>query len=83
VLDASPQHGATTHMMQDLVVDRALTGSGLRSDQLRELFLGAVGRDGQAIGNDIWIEFFDSLAGGLNQPETVYPVLRQSLQGLQ
>jgi hypothetical protein len=84
VLNISPGHGASTHMMQDLLVDRALarSGSGLRADQLRAMFQGAVGNEGRAIGNDIWIEFFDSLQGGLNQPEVVYPVLRESLTGL-
>lgn len=84
VLDLSPQHGATTHMMQDLVVDRVLAGqgSGLRADQLRALFQGAMGSNGQAIGNDIWVEFFDSFGQGLNQPEVVYPVLQDALTGL-
>ncbi|RSM37932.1 hypothetical protein DMA12_34820 [Amycolatopsis balhimycina DSM 5908] len=83
VLDISPEHGATTHMIQDLVVDRALHGTGMRSEQLRALFSGATDSSGRNIGNDLWIEIFDSIQNGLNQPEVVYPIMRDGLNGLQ
>ncbi|OXM61139.1 hypothetical protein CF165_39470 [Amycolatopsis vastitatis] len=82
VLDISPEHGATTHMIQDLVVDRALHGTGMRSEQLRALFSGATDSSGRNIGNDLWIEIFDSFQNGLNQPEVVYPIMRDGLNGL-
>ncbi|MFD1049315.1 hypothetical protein ACFQ1S_29140, partial [Kibdelosporangium lantanae] len=83
VLDISPEHGATTHMIQDLVVDRVLHGTGMRSEQLRALFSGATDSSGRNIGNDLWIEIFDSFQNGLNQPEVVYPIMRDGLNGLQ
>jgi hypothetical protein len=83
VLDVSPEHGAATHMVQDLAVDRALAGTGVTAHQFRALLGGAVDAEGAVIGNDLWIELFDSFQGGINQPEVVYPVLRDSLGSLQ
>jgi hypothetical protein len=83
VLEISPGHGASTHLIQDLVVDRALRGTGLRAEQLRALFGGATDSGGANIGNDLWIEIYDSFQGGLNQPEVVYPILNEGLGGLQ
>ncbi|CAM3642720.1 hypothetical protein KIPE111705_18400 [Kibdelosporangium persicum] len=83
VLKLSPAHGASTHMIQDLVVDRVLRGSGMRAEQLRALFSGAQGTGGRPIGNDIWMTVYDSLTGGLNEPEVVYPIMARGLGGLQ
>jgi hypothetical protein len=79
VLAASPEHGATTHMIQDLAVDRMLFGTGVRAEQYRALLSGAVGRDGSRVGNDLWIELYDSFAGGINQPEVVHPIMRSAI----
>ncbi|GAB3904071.1 hypothetical protein ACFQ1S_34755 [Kibdelosporangium lantanae] len=57
--------------------------TGMRSEQLCALFSGATDSSGRNIGNDLWTEIFDSFQNGLNQPEVVYPIMRDGLNGLQ
>jgi hypothetical protein len=82
VLSDAPDHGASTHAIQDLVADKALSGTGLRAEQVRAMFAGAVDADGKLIGNDLWITIYDAQVGGLNQPEVVYPIMAKGLGAL-
>jgi hypothetical protein len=90
-------HGALTHLVQDLVVNRAFkrAGSDMTSLKFRALIGKAAGqvrpeqmmRRGAAVftrGQEIaaadlvWRFTYDSLhMGQLNQPETIYPILRK------
>lgn len=76
------EHGAITHAVQDLAADRVLAGTGVRAEQFRALLGQAVGRDGQVVGDMIWQSLFDSFNGGINQPEVLYPAMRQVLPAL-
>jgi hypothetical protein len=79
-LSISPEHGAITHMVQDLAVDNLLHGTGLRAEQYRQLFANATAADGSKIGNDLWVELYDSFQGRINQPEVVYPAMRKAIK---
>jgi hypothetical protein len=90
-------HGALTHLIQDLVVNRALkrAGSDMTSLKFRALIGKAAGkvqpeqmmRRGAAVltrGQELpaadllWRFTYDSLQmGQINQPETIYPILRK------
>jgi hypothetical protein len=80
VLQSSPEHGAITHFVQDLAVDNALHGTGLRSEQYRKLFAQAVASDGTKVGADLWEELYDSFQRRINQPEVVYPAMRKAIK---
>jgi hypothetical protein len=69
-------HGATTHMAQDMAVDRMLYGTGVRAEQYRALLAQAVGRNGDVVGDIMWQTLYDSFAGRMNQPEYLYPAIR-------
>src|SRR5262249_7449659 len=71
VANVNADHGDSIHLIQDLIADRALRGTGLRAEQMRQLFAEAH-VPGRTLGNDIWIEFFDSFHRGLNSPEFAY-----------
>jgi hypothetical protein len=79
-LSISDQHGAITHMVQDLAIDNLLHGTGMRAEQYRQLFANAIAADGTKVGNDLWIELFDSFQGRINQPEVVYPAMRKAIK---
>jgi hypothetical protein len=73
---ATDNHGALTHLIQDLVVDRALacSGSTLRSPQFRGLLgraEGVVARDGQFATNEA-MTFLDPPL--VDAPELEMPV---------
>jgi hypothetical protein len=80
VLQASPEHGAITHFIQDLAVDNVLHGTGMRAEQYRRLFGQAVASDGTKVGADLWEELFDSFQRRVNQPEVVYPAMRKAIK---
>jgi hypothetical protein len=48
VIEVAPKHGAFTHMIQDLVVDRALKGYSVKSSEMRML-LEAIGQNPDAL----------------------------------
>jgi hypothetical protein len=77
------EHGHLTHLIQDLVVDRALSAAGipLRAEQFRALLGGVVG--GENFGSRIWIALYDAAYGQINEPETLTPLLRTVLTGLE
>ena len=76
---AQGDHGATTHLIQDHAVDLALKGTGTSAQQYRALLAKAVGPNGEPVGVLLWESMYDSFAGGINQPEVVYPVIRQAV----
>jgi hypothetical protein len=83
VLDVSPGHGATTHLIQDLVVDRALAQVGVPAQQFRALLGGAVGQSGP-IGRWLWEEvLYDTLRGDITDPNVLGPALAEALPGIE
>ena len=66
------EHGATTHLIQDLVVDKAMQKIGWSAARLR-----------QSITGSIWESLYDQMAGfegtteQMNDPNRVWPVLRE------
>jgi hypothetical protein len=73
------EHGALTHMFQDLVVDRALRGTGITSaEEFRSLLAEARGDGGKPLGHDLWQQSYDAY-GGVNRPERLRPVLNEIL----
>jgi hypothetical protein len=85
--DAPLDHGATTHLIQDLVIDRAFqeAGIGMRAEQFRALLPQVTGTGGNVpLGDAVWRILWDSETGGLiNRPEDLIQALRQVLTGLQ
>ncbi len=97
-LEIGEAHGATTHLIQDLVVDEVLmrAGSRLRAEGFREL-LGRVDAHSQkvfplvgghvdpkaGIGKRLWESVFHDSGRGLHEPETLFPILRAAIPGLQ
>lgn len=75
----SPDHGAVTHMVQDLAVDNVLFEAGVTSEQYRAMLANAIAPDGSVVGNDLWIEMFDSFQNRVNQPEIMYPAMRKAI----
>jgi hypothetical protein len=80
-------HGATTHLIQELAVDRALreAGYGLRSEQFRELLGGVVGEPGanRPLGDRLWRALYDGeFDKAINEPESLFPELKKVLPGL-
>lgn len=70
------EHGAITHMLQDMAVDRALSGTGLRAEQYRALLSQAIGNDGAVVGDMLWQALYDDFGGRMNMPEVLYPAVR-------
>ena len=70
------EHGVYTHLLQDLVVDRALRAAG-RSEtgsEFRQLLARAEGRNRNniSVGDLIWRVTYDAEAPGhINDPETL------------
>ena len=85
-LDAPRLHGATTHLIQDLVVDRALREAGetLRAEQFRALLPRVNGQGVNIpIGDEVWRALWDAdVQGAINEPERLFAALRQILEGL-
>lgn len=73
------EHGAITHLVQDLAVDRVLAGTGLRAEQFRALLAHALGNEGRALGPVLWDALYDAFMGRINQPEVLYPAMRSVL----
>ena len=84
ILASQPDHGATTHLIQDLAVDRALEGTGVRAEELRALLADAVGDNGRQIGDELWFNIFDADTGflAINQPEVMWAIMRAELTSL-
>jgi len=76
---AEGEHGAVTHLIQDHAVESMLKGTGVTPQGYRALLAGAVGPDGEPVGDLLWLALYDSFAGGINQPEVLYPVIRRSV----
>ena len=91
---ADTSHGSMIHILQDLVVDRALEEKGLSSGQFREM----LGREktlitlpstddtprGEpreiTIGDYVWRNTYDVIATGhIPTPESVWPILNKIL----
>ena len=96
VLTIDSRHGAATHLVQDLVVDLALkrAGSQLRAHDFRRL-MGVADEQAQHalgrlprrtdIGEQLWRTILNDSGrdGVLHEPETLFPLLRDALPGLQ
>ena len=83
VAKVDPGHGATTHMVQDLVVDRALAEFAVSGHQFRVLLGNAVGKEGQ-IGRWFWEDIlYDASREDIVNPNVVWPVLTDVLKGIQ
>jgi hypothetical protein len=82
-LNIDDVHGYTTHLIQDLVVDRALSAAKipLRAEEFRALLGDVVGQ--QNLGVRIWIALYDAAYGQINQPEALMPALQSVLSGLE
>jgi hypothetical protein len=80
ILARNPEHGATTHLIQDLAVDRVLWKAGVSAEQYRALLAGAIAPDGRKVGNDLWIDLFDPLTENINNPDNVYRAMREVLE---
>jgi hypothetical protein len=78
-------HGALTHLLQDLVADRALrTHDGTTAIEFRQLLgrlqrLQYPGDDPTQAGLDVWQSTYDSLDRSLAVPDVVWPPLRDLL----
>jgi hypothetical protein len=73
------QHGAVTHLIQDHAVDAILKGTGTTAEKYRALLAKAVGPKAEPVGVMLWESLYDAFAGGLNQPEVLYPVIRKAV----
>ncbi len=84
ILASQPDHGAITHLIDDLVIDRALEGTGVSAEELRALLADAVGTGGTPIGDELWFHIFDADTGlrGINQPEVMWAIMRAELTNL-
>ena len=71
-------HGAVTHLIQDHAVDLALKGTGVTAQGFRALLARAVDANGAPIGDMVWMATYDHF-GGINSPETIYPVIRKAV----
>ena len=65
-------HGASSHMVQDLVVDRGLAAAGKQIDA--EDFRGMMGRMPHPLKVQLWSTMYDGMEG-LNRPEHVKAML--------
>jgi hypothetical protein len=82
--NADSIHGASTHLIQDLVVDRALAGAGLRAEQFRALLPRAHGPGNIPFGDRIWRALWDAeRPGAINAPESLMTAVRQILAGIE
>ena len=70
-------HGALTHLIQMLSVDRRLRANGSSVDELRALLVRVDALD-NAAGTDLWLGTFDSFEG-IGSPETMWQLLRELL----
>ena len=87
-------HGAVTHMVQDLMIDKALARAGekVTASEFRQL-LGRLQEQSRELspgemvhtGDKLWRAIYDAIgeAGALNEPETLSAVLRERLPELQ
>jgi hypothetical protein len=75
------EHGQMTHLLQDLIVDRALAraGSPLTSREFRQALKGIVAPSGgtTTLGKDLFIRLYDNSDGFLNAPENLTSALRK------
>jgi hypothetical protein len=82
---AGDPHGAMTHLLQDLVVDRALQDAGLKitSPEFREMLRRAEGKakSGLDMGDAIWRVTYDMEGNehAINDPNYIGPVLQELL----
>jgi hypothetical protein len=74
-------HGQMTHLLQDLIVDRALAraGSPLTSRQFRQTLQGVVAPTGapENLGQRLFIRLYDNDKAYPNAPETLTAALRK------
>ena len=66
--NGSPGHGATAHLIQDLVVDKVLKSADAPFD-------AAAFRT--HIGIDVWESIYDSLDKDLHDPNALFPVIKE------
>ncbi len=75
------RHGQMTHLLQDLIVDRALAraGSPLTSREFRQALQGILPAGGGStpVGKDLFIRLYDNVDDFLNAPENLTASLRK------
>ncbi len=94
-LGAGEEHGALSHMIQDLVVDRVLArvSPGLQADQFRALLAKVTGtkagyrppgfKTDVPLGALVWGELYDAFNKQINQPEWLIKALRKVIPELE
>jgi hypothetical protein len=70
-------HGAPTHFLQDLVVDRKLRQQGSSAVEFRNLLMRINSLPGGP-GTNIWLSTYDTYAG-VGRPENLWPPFRDLL----
>ncbi len=76
-----PGHGATPHLMQEIIVDRLLVPLGSSASEFR-LALGDL-RASNELGARIWQILFDPQYLDVNKPEALFPAIKKWLPNLQ
>ncbi len=76
-----PGHGATPHLMQEIIVDRLLKPLGSSASEFR-LALGDLQASNQ-LGARIWAILFDPQYLDVNKPEALFPAIKKWLPNLQ